>query len=50
MKGTALMKNPRSLLAMLIIIAVLSFACSFDQLEPGIDQEQFAKLNALPFR
>jgi hypothetical protein len=41
----ARMKTPRSILAMLIAIAVLSSACSFEQLEPGIDKNKFAKLN-----
>lgn len=40
------MKSRKSFLVLMMIISVIGMACSFEQFEPGIDKNKFAKLNA----
>ena len=46
MHGRTRIKDRRNFLVLLLIISVISMACSFEQFEPGIDKNKFAKLNA----
>ena len=40
------MTNRINLLAFLLMISMINMACSFEQFEPSIDKNKFAKLNA----